>query len=63
MNPPSRPDRNRGYSVVHDPAYGRFPWFVVDAAGEPALWRKDPKVGRVPLRFSTKALRRLRPIG
>jgi hypothetical protein len=45
------------YSVVHDPALGRFPWLVVDAAGEPALWRKDhPKVRRVPMRFKTQAL-------
>ena len=56
MSPSSRPDRNRRYSVVHDPADARFPWLVADAAGEPALWRKDPKVGRVPQRFKTQAV-------
>ena len=33
-----------------------FCWIVVDAAGEPALWKADPKVGKVPLCFRSAAL-------
>ena len=44
------------YSVAHDPTVGRFAWLVIDAtSGESALWRKGPKVGRVPLRFKSQA--------
>jgi hypothetical protein len=42
------------YTVLHEAVVARFPWIVTDAAGNPALWHVDPKVGRVPLRFKTE---------
>ena len=42
------------YTVLHEAVLARFPWIVTDAAGNPALWHVDPKVGRVPLRFRTE---------
>jgi len=35
---------------------GPFCCQVVDADGQPAIWQRDDKVGRVPLRFRTEAL-------
>ena len=43
------------YSLRHDPAVKPLPWIVVDAAGSLALWRQDPKLGKVPLRFGPPA--------
>jgi hypothetical protein len=31
--------------VLHEAVLARFPWIVTYAAGNPALWRVDPKVG------------------
>lgn len=53
MDPKIRADNYR----VERLAYGApFCWIVVDAAGEPALWRSNPKVGQVPLAFRSEAL-------
>ena len=42
------------YTVRNERAILRYPWLVVDAAGEPALWRQDPKFAKVPLRFRSR---------
>ena len=44
------------YRVLYDPLIPRFPWLVVDANGEPALWQPDAKVGRLPMRFRTEGI-------
>jgi hypothetical protein len=46
---------NVRYTVSREPEHERFPWIVTDSHGNPALWRDDPKVGKVPQRFRTEA--------
>ena len=42
------------YTVRNERAILLYPWLVVDPAGAPALWRQDPKLGKVPLRFRSR---------
>jgi hypothetical protein len=49
-----RKEKPARYTVRNERAIVRYPWLVVDAAGEPALWRQDPKLGKVPLRFRSR---------
>jgi hypothetical protein len=49
-----RKEKPPHYTVRDERLIVRYPWLVVDAAGAPALWRQDPKFGKVPLRFRTK---------
>ncbi len=47
------------YLVLHERVVAKFPWTVINSHdGEPALWKNDPKIGRVPMRFRTRELAR-----
>jgi hypothetical protein len=46
------------YSVRNERQIVRCPWLVVDAAGEPALWRQDPKLGKCRCAFRSRVAAR-----
>ena len=50
-------DKPPRFTVLHERVITRFPWIVIDADnGEPALWQYNAQVGKVPVRFRTRAL-------